>query len=107
MNNDIFDKIKYFTIKIRGNYKNALTRETLLEQELKITGDDAIEFLEAFSKEFDVNINNFEFNKYFGSEGESLLTALNHLSTRTGSKSRGKLDLTLGDLEQAVKIKCL
>jgi hypothetical protein len=36
-------------------------------------GTDAVEFMEAFSKEFNVDMSEFEFDKHFGPEGFSPL----------------------------------
>lgn len=41
-----------------------------------IDGDDAIEFMEAFSKKFDVDLSAFEFDKYFGSENSAAFRAV-------------------------------
>jgi acyl carrier protein len=45
-----------------------ITAETKIEDDLGITGDDADEFLVAFSKKFNVSLKKFIFKKYFESE---------------------------------------
>ncbi|MDH5381448.1 MAG: DUF1493 family protein [Cyclobacteriaceae bacterium] len=94
---ETLDLIKEFVVKERGKYRNPLIRETALEQDLKITGDDSDEFILAFSKEFNVDISDFDIGKYFSDEG-----GLSILHVLFGKKT-GKTPLTLGDLEKAVE----
>jgi acyl carrier protein len=70
MDNNLFEQIKQFVIFERGKYRFTLTFETTLEGDLHITGDDAIEFIVAFGKRFNIDVSNFDFVRYFGGEGE-------------------------------------
>lgn len=97
MNDEIFNKIKLFVIEIRGEYKLNLTRETQLESDLKITGDDALEFLNEFGRRFNVNVQNIELSEYFAPEGSFSLYRLIFVGKKTNRKT-----FTLGDLERAV-----
>ncbi len=45
-----------------------LTGQTRLEHDLGITGDDAEEVMEAFMDQFEVDMSEFKFNRYFGPE---------------------------------------
>lgn len=92
-----FDKIEEFVKKERGKYRKPLTQKTTLEQDLKITGDDADEFIIAFGKEFNVNISKFDFGKYFNDEG-----GMSVLFVLLGKRTK-KPPLTLGGLEKAVE----
>lgn len=67
-----------------------ITADLSLEDDLGISGDDASEFILAFSKKFKVNIEGFNFNDYFNSE-PSLLTS-----------SSKKALLTIGMLNNAI-----
>jgi len=98
MESNLFDRIKSFVIKERGKYRKTLTLETTLEKDLRITGDDADEFLEAFSKEFEVDVNHLDTAKYFVSEGTFSLIKLTLFGISTGNPQ-----ITLGDLEEAVR----
>lgn len=98
MNDEIFERLKSFIVSIRGKYKIPFTRETKLESDLKITGDDAYEFIEEFGKEFNVDIKDFEVAKYFASEGTFALYRLIFTGIKTNKKQ-----LTIGDLEKAIK----
>jgi hypothetical protein len=72
-----------------------LTRKTSLENELGITGDDGIEFLEEFQNRFPFDIGDFgKLGYYFDSEG---FPSFSFFFTK-----KKKLSLTLGMLEQAV-----
>jgi acyl carrier protein len=99
---NIFENIKTFIISQRGSYKKPFTRQTTLEKDLKITGDDAWEFFQAFSKEFKVDISQFEISNHFMPEGSLALMKL----TLFG-KDTGKPPITLGDLEKAVEKKVM
>ena len=69
MNADIFNRIKEFTVKQAGVYEDDITENTLLEADLNIYGDDAVEYLVAFGKEFNVDMSNFMAASYFSAEG--------------------------------------
>ena len=95
---DLFEKISEFVLRERGKYKKALTRETTLEKDLKITGDDSVEFIESFGKEFNVDVSQFDLAKHFVSEGTFALLKLTLFGIDTGNPQ-----ITLGDLEKAVE----
>ncbi|TQV61997.1 MAG: DUF1493 family protein [Sulfurovum sp.] len=73
----------------------ALTRKTSLEDDLGITGDDGVDFLEEFHERFPFDIGDFgTLGYYFRGEGFSLFAFL--------FKKEKRLPLTLGMLERAV-----
>ena len=49
----------------RREYEFALTRNTTVEKDLRITSDDAVEFLLAYAKKFDVDVSHFMAADYF------------------------------------------
>lgn len=101
MNDEIFEKLKIFTVKESFVTDTLLTRSTRIEIDLGITGDDAIEFILAFGKEFCVDVSEFRVSDYFKGEGWSF-------SEFFCKREKGKFkDLTLGDLENAIKLKKL
>lgn len=59
MNNGINNKLKEFVINQSAVNQEEITRETYIEIDLGIYGDDAYEFLIAFGKEFNVDISKF------------------------------------------------
>lgn len=103
MNDKIFNDIKSFVEEVRWKYPFELHRETRVEQDLGITGDEAYEFIDAFSKKFSVDVTNFKFDSHFELEGDWILAAL--VRFFTGKKKEDKMVLTLGDLEKAVESK--
>src|SRR5215467_7297955 len=48
-----------------------LSGNTDIEKDLGVAGDDAEEFMLNFQREFDVDLLNFRFDRYFGGEGFS------------------------------------
>lgn len=105
MNEDIFAKIKTFVEIQRWKYDFELVRQTELVKHLKINGDDASDFLEAFCKLFNVDVSGFDFDSYFDAEGDHVLPSFKRMLF--GIKEPVKKVLTLGDLENAVLKGCL
>jgi hypothetical protein len=104
-NINLLEDLQKFVVEVRWKYDFPLQRETKIEKELKITGDDAVEFIEAFSQKFNVDITNFEFEKYFEPEGDIILPAIIRFITR--EKKKKQAELTLGNLESAIREKKL
>lgn len=46
-----------------------LNQSTRILEDLRVDGDDAVDFFLAFGNEFDVDLSKFELAKYFNSEG--------------------------------------
>lgn len=51
-----------------------LNENTLIEDDLGITGLDAVELIVDFGKRFNVDVSNFKAADYFGAEGESIFS---------------------------------
>ena len=100
MSEAIFDQIKRLVVDQMGNYKKPFTRQTAIEADLGITGDDAVEFLSEFGRRFNVDLSGFKIRQYFLPEGDTILPAL--IRVFTGKEQDKKKELTLGDLERAV-----
>jgi hypothetical protein len=77
--------------------KQHLSGNTDLEKELGVTGDDAEEFMLKFQREFDVDLSNFRFNRYFGGEGFMLIPFIKSLH----GKGEVRDPLTITDLFDA------
>jgi hypothetical protein len=54
--------------KVTGVPPDKLDRTSRLLRDCGLDGDDAAEFLKAYSAEFHVDLANFDFAKHFGSE---------------------------------------
>jgi hypothetical protein len=100
MNDELFSRIVKLIEKQMGRYKRPLNRDTMLEKDLGMTGDDTVEFLLDFSKEFNVDLSNFKISRYFYPEGDTILPAI--LRTATGKPDPKEAELTIGHLENAV-----
>ena len=93
MDDNLFEQIQQFVVSERWKYNFPLTMQTTLEGDLRITGDDADEFLIAFGEKFNVDVSEFDSAAYFGGEGG--LAGWRKLPTP------GKIPLTLGALYQS------
>ncbi len=87
----LLDELVAFLKKQTGVYDILITRKTLIEDELGVTGDDAEDLLIAFSKKYNINISNFEFAKYFYDEPGVF-----------NFQNRQVEQLTVGHLEKAI-----
>lgn len=76
--------------------KVVLTRQTDLVEDLGLVGDDAVEFMDAYASEFNIEAGDYKFSSYFGPERLWLLPGF--------SKGRRKISITLGMLELAAKV---
>lgn len=95
------ERFKKFVVKQSLVKEIEVTYFAELEEDLGITGDDAIEFIEAFEKEFKVNTSDFNFHRYIKPEGDPILPAI--IRFFTGKEAPKYLPLTLGFLEEAIK----
>ncbi|MRG44191.1 DUF1493 family protein [Chitinophaga sp. SYP-B3965] len=100
MDNEVFERIVLLVESKMGKYKWPMSRETCLEKDLGMSGDDAYEFLLDFSKEFKISLSEFEMKKYFYPEGDSIFPGIIRLFT--GRDNPKQMELTLGHLEKAV-----
>jgi len=98
MNN--FDMLKKFVIEESTVDYIEITRNTRIEDDLNIYGDDADDFLIKFGKTFNVEIEQFPIGDYFSDEGDFILPALIRFFTNT--KKRDRKILTVGHLEKAI-----
>jgi hypothetical protein len=57
-----------FLLEELGEYKTQIYKDTLVERDLGITGDDAVDFIVKYSEKFTVDITDFEYSRYFNHE---------------------------------------
>ena len=88
---------KYWSIPV-----NKLNRETKLEDDLGITGDDAVDFFDKFSKEFNVDLSALDLQRYFESEGVGLIN-FSWLFGKRKKVKRSLHEITIADLERAIE----
>lgn len=88
--------------------KNQLNPSDTLEDDLGVTGDDADDFMGAFSKRFNVEPGDFDFHRYFEMEGFSVWPFsifTNWLHKRWGIKKYDQREpLTLAMLQRAIDL---
>jgi transcriptional regulator with XRE-family HTH domain len=75
-----------------GEFKIEINSLTQIENDLGVTGDDAIELIQKIATLYDIDIENFNFKKYFHDEPSFL------------SKYREIVPITIGDILEAIKI---
>ena len=98
---ELFEKLKAFIIRETFVNDLEITPNTIIETEFGVTGDDADNFIIAFSKEFNIDVSNFEIAKHFKGEGDT--TLINLFNFFKGKKTEEKyVALTVGDLERAI-----
>lgn len=84
-----------------GIEKEEINQNTRLYHDLGIYGDDADEFLEQYTRMFNVKVINFKFSDYFPSEGNLISSLIVRLIF---FKSQKKFkELTIGDLIDGIK----
>jgi len=99
MNENIFERIKTFILK-ESAVDMDITRDTKIEDDLGIYGDDADDFIIAFGREFDVDIKHFPLGNYFSGEGDVILPSI--IRFFTNGKKRERKNFTVGHLEKAL-----
>lgn len=73
--------------------------------DLGVDGDDAIDLIRDYSERFNVSLDDFKINDYFGSEGSSLIHLVIELVTKRSYKSMPRLEVK--DLIEGVRIGTL
>lgn len=91
MTEEQFADLVNFLKQQTGSYDVPITRETLLEDDLGVTGDDAEDLIIAFGKRYGIDVNNFIFTRYFYDEPE----VLNY-------QDRVVVPFSVGHLEKAI-----
>jgi LPS sulfotransferase NodH len=84
------------------HHKQTLTRQTRLNYDLGVDGDDADAVMNAFFIQFEVAHGDYDWVRYFGMEGLNPFAVLYDLLRRKPPP----LPLKIGMLEMAAKNKC-
>jgi acyl carrier protein len=93
-------ELNNFIIKHVGVDAEEISDEALIENDLGVYGDDAIEFIVSYGKVFNVDVSNFMAAEYFSAEGDVILPALIRLFT--GKLKAQKKHLTVSHLEKGI-----
>ena len=95
-----FEDLKKFVIE-KSFVRKEPTRETRIQDDLRIYGDDAVEFIVAYGQAFNVDVTKFMAADYFDPEGDKILPAI--IRTLTLKQKRPRKILTVGHLEKGIK----
>jgi len=68
MNSELLEEVKVFVAEFWLEPKGRLSAETSVNDDLGMDGDDGVEFMQAFSVRFGVDLSAFPQDKYFGPE---------------------------------------
>jgi hypothetical protein len=77
-----------------------LTADTRIEEDLRIYGDDAVEFLIAYGRKFNVDLSNFMAADYFSPEGFDMLSTILRFFQRKPKPVKN--ELTVNDLQKGI-----
>jgi acyl carrier protein len=72
----LFLEIRKFIAEQTGIKQERVNLNSRLEQDLRISGDDLIELIDAIFKQFEIAIGDFDYAQYVGAEGLSLFGGL-------------------------------
>jgi acyl carrier protein len=100
MSDETFDKLKAFVIEEAAVDAEEVTKEAKIEEDLGIYGDDAVEFMIAYGKVFNVDVSKFMAGEYFDAEGDWILPAI--IRFLTGRKKKKNKILTVAHLEKGI-----
>lgn len=67
MNTKNINLIQFIREEI-GEFKKQIDSSSLLEDDLGVTGDEAVELIQKIAKEFNIDISEFDYKKYFHPE---------------------------------------
>ena len=105
MKDDTWERFEAFARKELGRPlfgKLNLQPETRLEEDLGVTGLDGVEFIDNWAKTFNVDADGFPYRRYFGPEGQELLSSLIGLFVKRLRPPK-RHPLTLGRLAEATR----
>ncbi len=104
MNDEVFEKLKQFTLKESYVTNISLRRDTRLETDLGISGADGVDFIVAYGHFFNVDVSNFKAEDYFEAEGSQFLSKISELFIGKKETHKNLKELTLADLETGILI---
>jgi hypothetical protein len=100
---EVFERIKAFAHEKTGVDKNSLNRQTMIEKDCGLKGRKTRAFYKQFFEKFKVRLpNGFSYQTYVGSDCFGIFGFLKRLFAKKQKIKSEKIDLTLGELEQAV-----
>ncbi|AXK66283.1 DUF1493 family protein [Burkholderia sp. IDO3] len=80
-----------------------LMRDSRMEEDLRITGIDAIEFIDKWAETFGVDVTNFPYKRYFGPDTLDVVRSILGLFS-SRYRDPALVPLTLRMLEEAMRL---
>jgi acyl carrier protein len=102
---EIWDKLEAFARKELGKPlfgRIVLTPASRLEEDLGLTGVDAIEFIDKWAEAFGVNAQGFPYDRYFGSDNLDVVGSVLGIFSKRFRQPK-LVPLTLGMLADAMR----
>ena len=105
MNMELLNDVIAFVAEYWEEPKNRLFAETSINIDLGMDGDDGVEFMQAFSRRFAVDLERFPHDNYFGVEAAAtpLSIIVSMIRWLTTSRSTNLSPLILRQLAVAVE----
>lgn len=105
MNMELLNEVIAFVAEYWAEPKSQLFAETSINNDLGMDGDDGLEFMQAFSRRFAVDLGTFPHDNYFGAEAAATPISIIALTIQwlTTGKSTTLSPLTLRQLATAVE----
>jgi Protein of unknown function (DUF1493) len=69
MDAELLRRVSVMVAEFAGYPLERLSADSVLEADVGITGDDAGEFMEGYSREFQIDLSGFEFHRHFDAGG--------------------------------------
>ncbi|WP_322065951.1 DUF1493 family protein [Burkholderia ubonensis] len=106
MNSDVWERLESFAREelgrpLFGGRLNLLPTSRL-EDDLGLTGSDAVEFIDKWTETFSVQAQDFPYRRYFRPEGQELLSGFIGLFSKRHRRP-AIVPLTLGMLAEAMQ----
>jgi acyl carrier protein len=101
MKNELFERLKGFVIRQSCVDDEVITDETRISDDLGVNGDDGVEFMIAYGREFNVDVSKFMAANYFDPEGSRVLSAI--VESLHGYNKSKRKPLTVGHLLRGIQ----
>ena len=99
--NQLFERLINFVIKQSAiSDSEIINEDTSIQNDLGVYGDDAVEFIIEFGKEFNVSISDFRISDYFKNEGDQMFNIISYIFSK--KEKDIKKDLLVKHLYEAI-----
>ncbi|AJY07061.1 DUF1493 family protein [Burkholderia vietnamiensis] len=106
MESDVWERLETFAREELGRPlfggRLDLLPTSRLEEDLGLTGEDAVEFIDKWAETFSVQVRDFPYRRYFRPEGQEMLSGFLGLFSKRYRRP-AVVPLTLGMLAEAMQ----